>query len=94
MRKWTQTCLAVGILCTSILTWQAYAAVRESEATTPDFTSIDRPWARASLDFFPPSSGLGPVTYDKAHPQFDTGVNGEGIVRRAPLHWETSQIRT
>jgi hypothetical protein len=86
MRKLTARGLAGGILCTSIVAWQAFAAGRESGTSIPDFTSIDRPWARASLDFFPPPSGLGPVTYDKAHPQYDTGVNQEGVVRRAPLH--------
>lgn len=86
MRKLTAAGLAAGMFCTSIAAWQAFSANKESGTSIPDFASIDRPWARVSLDFLPLPSGLGPVTYDKAHPQMVRAVNGLGEVRAAPLH--------
>jgi hypothetical protein len=84
MRRLKLVGLAAGILCTEAMVWQAFAA--DSGTRIPNFTSIDRPWARVSLDFLPPPSGLGPVTYDKAHPVMVRAVNGAGEVRAAPLH--------
>ena len=78
--------LVAAFLCTGAATWNAIAATSESGTPIPNFTSLDRPWARNSLDFFPPQSGLGPVTYDKAHPVMATNPDANGVPRRGPLH--------
>ena len=75
MSKFKAAGLAAGIVCTSIAAFEVSAADGGNKTPIPDFTYIDRPWARVSLDFLPPASGLGPVTYDKVHPQYATGVN-------------------
>jgi len=51
----------------------------------PDFTSIDSPWVAMSQDYLPPESGLGPITYDKAHPVMERTVNQFGIARETPM---------
>jgi hypothetical protein len=84
MHKLPATVLVLGILCTGTVAWQASAA--DGETAIPNFMSLDRPWARNSLDFFPPISGLGPVTYDHAHPQYEDATNQEAVIRRVPLH--------
>ena len=52
----------------------------------PNFSSIDRPWvAIEAQEFLPPASGIGPVTYDHAHPIMVTNPNNAGIPVTAPL---------
>src|SRR5579872_4746500 len=72
---------AIGLLCVS-----TSFATAQSGTAVPNFTSLDRPWARNSLDFFPPKSGLGPVTYDKAHPVIVPAPDADGNLRSGPLH--------
>ena len=86
MRRLSVAFFATTFLFISGETWRAIAANSESGTPIPNFTSLDRPWARNSLDFFPPPSGLGPVTYDKAHPVMQTNPDANGVPRRGPLH--------
>lgn len=73
--------LTAGLLCAT-----ASVAADTQSGPIPNFTSLDRPWARNGLDFFPPKSGLGPVTYDKAHPVIVPAPDADGNLRRGPLH--------
>ena len=86
MRKFSVTRLAVGVLCTGIAGWQAFAADDKRGAAIPDLTSIDRPWiAIEGQDYLPPASGIGPVTYDHAHPVMVRNPNNAGAAVDAPL---------
>jgi hypothetical protein len=39
------------------------------QSNAPNFSSIDRPWvASEGGEYLLPASGIGPVTYDHAHP--------------------------
>jgi hypothetical protein len=61
------TALLPGLVFTCALTTYGYAAGEQS--SVPNFTSIDRPWvASEGGEYLPPASGIGPVTYDHAHP--------------------------
>jgi hypothetical protein len=84
MTKVAAAAIATAIFCSGLAAWQAVAA--DSAGAIPNFMSLDRPWARNGLDFFPPKSGLGPVTYDHVHPQFEDATNQEGVIRKVPLH--------
>ncbi len=73
---------AIGLLFAT----GSFAAEPQDGPVIPNFSSLDRPWARNGLDFFPPKSGLGPVTYDKAHPVIVAAPDADGNLRRGPLH--------
>jgi hypothetical protein len=73
---------AISLVCATA----SVAADTQNGPAIPNFTSLDRPWARNSLDFFPPKSGPGPVTYDKAHPVIVPAPDADGNLRRGPLH--------
>ena len=73
--------LAAGLLCAC-----AVAAAGEGKSSAPDFSSIDRPWvAIEAQEYSPPPSGIGPVTYDHAHPIMATSPNNAGVPVTAPL---------
>ena len=74
------------LFAAALVSTSTIAADLESQNPIPDFSSLDRPWARNSLDFFPPQSGLGPVAYDKAHPVMARNPDANGVPRTGPLH--------
>ena len=75
--------LAAGMLCAGAVTADGYAA---GESIIPNLTSIDRPWvAIAGQEYLPPPTGIGPITYDHAHPIMVTAPNNAGIPVTAPL---------
>jgi hypothetical protein len=77
--------LTAGLLCACSVTADGYAAGEEG-SSVPNFSSIDRPWvAIEAQEFTPPASGIGPVTYDHAHPIMVTSPNNAGIPVTAPL---------
>ena len=77
--------LAAGLLCVCGIAADGYAA-GEQKSSAPGFSSIDRPWvAIEAQEFLPPASGIGPVTYDHAHPIMVTSPNNAGIPVTAPL---------
>src|SRR5713226_8613718 len=75
--------LLIGLLCAGA-TAGAFAA-NEAPQSLPNFSSLDLPWVAGSGEFLPPQSGIGPVTYDKAHPQMAVTPNARGDAVRAPL---------
>jgi hypothetical protein len=60
-------------------------AVDPAEGPLADLSSTDFPWIPTSAEFLAPASGLGPVTYDKAHPHIVSMPNNRGDVVRRPL---------
>ncbi len=77
--------LATGLLCACAVTADGYAA-GEGKSPNPNFSSIDRPWvAIEGQEFQPPASGIGPVTYDHAHPIMATNPNNAGTPVTTPL---------
>jgi hypothetical protein len=77
--------LAAGLLCVCGVTADGYAA-SESQAALPNFASIDHPWvAVEAQEYIPPASGIGPITYDHAHPIMVTSPNNAGTPVTAPL---------
>jgi hypothetical protein len=86
MRKLSVARLAVGVLCTGIVGWQAFAADDKRGTPIPDLTSIDRPWVVIEgQDYLPPASSIGPVTYDHAHPVMVRNPNNAGAAVDALL---------
>src|SRR5258706_2482506 len=77
--------LLAGLICACAATAQCFAAGQVAQAPVPNFSSIDFPWVSGNSDFLPPTSGLGPVTYDKAHPVMARNPNNRGDVVEAPL---------
>jgi hypothetical protein len=71
MKRATPDALVTGLLpglaFACAFTANGYAAGEQS--VVPNFSSIDRPWvASEGGEYLPPASGIGPVTYDHAHP--------------------------
>jgi hypothetical protein len=59
--------LLPGLVFASALTTRVFGAGEQSNV--PNFSSIDRPWvASEGGEDLLPASGIGPVTYDHAHP--------------------------
>lgn len=50
----------------------------QTDAATPDFYQNGIGWITNSNDFLPPKNGLGPVTFDPAHPYVPNGGRGSG----------------
>src|SRR5258706_6207726 len=76
--------LLAGLICACAATAQGFAAGQVAQAPVPNFSSIDFPWVSGNSDFLPPTSGLGPVTYDKADPVRARNPNKRGDVVEAP----------
>ena len=77
--------LAAGLLSICGITADGYAA-GEVKPAVPNFSSIDRPWvAIEAQEYLPPTSGIGPVTYDHAHPIMVSNPNNAGVAVKAPL---------
>jgi hypothetical protein len=81
--------LFVGLLCTCAATVAAFAAAQTAQV--PNFSSGDFPWVTKNGDYLPPSSGLGPLTVDKAKARTviipnNTGAAVESQLRIADLN--------
>ena len=77
--------LAACLLCADGTTADVYAA-GEIKPAVPNFSSIDRPWvAVEAQEYLPPTSGIGPVTYDHAHSILARSPNNAGVAVEAPL---------
>src|SRR5258706_14411957 len=77
--------LAAGLLSLCGMTADGYAAA-EVKPAVANFSSIDRPWvAIEAQEYLPPQSGIGPVTYDHAHPIMVRNPNNAGVAVEAPL---------
>src|ERR1044072_4044727 len=63
--------------------WFAHGAAlaqgaAKPDASPPDFYQNGIGWIANGNDFLPPKSGLGPVTFDPAHPYRPNGGPGGG----------------
>lgn len=75
--------LTAGLLCACAVTADGYAT---GESSIPNLTSLDRPWvAIEGQEYMPPPTGIGPITYDHAHPVMATAPNNAGVPITAPL---------
>jgi hypothetical protein len=77
--------LLAGLVCACAVTAEVFAAGQAAEGPVPNFSSLDFPWVSGNSDFLPPISGVGPVTYDKAHPVMARNPNNRGEVVEAPM---------
>lgn len=85
MSDWRLIGLAAGLLSICGISADGYAA-GETKPAVPNFSSIDRPWvAIEAQEYLPPASGIGPVTYDHAHPIMVRNPNNAGVAVEAPL---------
>jgi len=85
MSNFTRLGFFAAILCAGGTTAQDLAANQIGQTPVPNFSSIDSPWVSGGGGFLPPPAGLGPVTYDKAHPVMARTPNNRGEVVEAPL---------
>jgi hypothetical protein len=77
--------LTAVLFCACGATADSYAA-SEVKPAIPNFSSIDQPWvAIEAQEYLPPASGVGPVTYDHAHPIMVRSPNNAGVAVEAPL---------
>ena len=75
-----------GIAMAFLFAGGAVAADAQRDKAVPNFTSIDHPWvALEGQDYLPPESGIGPVTYDRAHPVMVRNLNAQGGINEIPL---------
>jgi hypothetical protein len=75
--------MAGGLLCAVVAVADVHAA--ETRNAFPNFSVADFPWLPTGPEFAPPQSGIGPVTYDHAHPVLARNPNNVGAVVEAPL---------
>jgi hypothetical protein len=76
--------LAAGLLCACAAIVDAYGA-DEPKGAVPNFSTPDFPWLPLGPEYAPPASGLGPITYDHAHPIMARNANNVGAVVEAPM---------
>ena len=76
--------LAAGLLFACAAVADAYGAGETPDAV-PNFSSLDFPWQPLGPEYAPPVSGLGPVTYDHAHPVMARNPNNVGALVEAPM---------
>ena len=75
--------LVAALLCASATHNVAFA-----QSPVPNLSSAEFPWVLINPinpEYLPPSSGLGPVTYDKARPHIARLLNNVGNVVERPL---------
>lgn len=84
MSNWRFVGFTAGALFVCIMAADGYAA-GDVPGAIPNFSSIDLPWVAMSQDYLPPRAGLGPVSYDKAHPVMERTINQFGAVRESPM---------
>ena len=103
MSRFAWICVPAGLVCAAASVWSALAPVSAGESAIPNFAPdgstgwvMDR---SVSDDFLPPSSGPGPVTFDKAHPYVPNGRSEQASFRIADLGnpilkpWAVEQMR-
>jgi hypothetical protein len=78
--------LFVGLVCFCGVTTPSFAANETAQPQVPVFSHADFPWFPVRGEFLPPPSGLGPISYDKAHPRTVRTVNNIGDVQETTMH--------
>jgi hypothetical protein len=81
-RRWIG--LAAALFCGCSMAVDSHAADQPS-GPVPNFSTLDLPWLPAGPEYAPPVSGLGPITYDRAHPVMARNANNVGAVVEAPM---------
>ena len=76
--------LLVGLICALAATSPAFAAEQGTQDKIPNFSSVDFAWYPQG-GVRPPQNGLGPVTYDQAHPVITRSPDQDGNVIERPL---------
>jgi hypothetical protein len=76
--------LAAALLYGCITGADGYAA-GQTPSPVPNFSTMDFPWLPLGPEYAPPASGLGPITYDHAHPIMARNANNVGAVVEAPM---------
>jgi hypothetical protein len=72
--------IAAVLVASSLLLALAYAA--DNETGIPQLASLTAGWSKVADDFQPPTSGPGPVTYDKDHPYVPNNDKGRQVTFR------------
>jgi hypothetical protein len=78
-------CLAGAWLYACATAAAGYAASDNAIGSVPNFSVLDSPWLPMGPEYQPPASGLGPVTYDHAHPVMARNANNVGALVEAPM---------
>ena len=60
----------------------AFAYAADDETNIPQLESLTAGWSKVADDFQPPTSGFGPVTYDKDHPYVPNNDQGRQVTFR------------
>ena len=84
MTSYRHMILAGGLLLALSGIADAYGA-DEPGGAIPNFSSVDFPWQPLGPEYAPPASGIGPVTYDHAHPIMARNPNNVGALVEAPM---------
>ena len=78
--RWIPGGVAAGIVFAAGAPLMPVLAAEDAEGNAiPNLASVDFGWVSPRDDFLPPSSGPGPVTFDKAHPYVPNGGRGDGV---------------
>jgi hypothetical protein len=72
--------ITIGGICATAFLLSGAAA--EPRGGIPDFAGTDISWVKIGDDFIPPTSGPGPVTFDKAHPYQSNNDKGLQVTYR------------
>jgi hypothetical protein len=72
--------IAAVLVASSLPLGLAYAA--DNETGIPQLESLTAGWSKVADDFQPPTSGPGPVTYDKDHPYVPNNDKGRQVTFR------------
>ncbi len=84
MSKLLSISLFAGLVCACAATAPGFAA-DPVQGPVANLASAEFPWIPTNGQFFPPASGLGPITYDKAHPHIVPTPNNRGDIVQRPL---------
>lgn len=92
--------IVTGLCCAGSALSPALGAQAAKDDAFPDLSSVDFAWVKVGDDFIAPSSGPGPVTFDKAHPYVPNNDRGEQVTYRVadltnPIlkPWAVEQMR-
>ena len=72
------TAAVLGAACLAL----AFAYAADNETGIPPLESVTAGWSKVADDFQPPTSGSGPVTYDKDHPYVPNNDKGRQVTFR------------
>jgi hypothetical protein len=74
-----------SLLCGGAVMTCDAAAAQGVQGTIPNLSSAEFPWISTTPEYQAPPTGLGPITYDKAHPHMGRTPNNRGEIIEKPL---------